>query len=196
MSSLVTIVAGIVYTVTRGSFIPSHEKKLGGGEEMKGKKMVINALVAALYIVVTLLIKPLAFGQVQFRISEMFNHLVVFNKKYFYGVVGGVFIANLLFSDLGPIDLVFGVAHSVVALSLTMVATKYVQSIPAKMVINMISFALCSFIVAWELVIAFNAPFWASYFFVALGEIVVMGLAIPLMMYVNKSVQFNKIIEK
>ena len=36
----------------------------------------------------------------------MFNHLVVFNKKYIFGIVLGVFVTNL-FSPLGMYDLIF-----------------------------------------------------------------------------------------
>ena len=80
---------------------------------MKVKTMATSGIIAALYVAVTFLIAPFGFTNIQFRLSEMFNHLVVFNKKYIVGVVLGVFIANLLFSELGPIDLVFGVGQSV-----------------------------------------------------------------------------------
>ena len=79
---------------------------------MKVKTMATSGIIAALYVAVTFLVAPFGFTNIQFRLSEMFNHLVVFNKKYIIGVVLGVFIANLLFSELGPIDLVFGVGHS------------------------------------------------------------------------------------
>src|SRR5699024_488387 len=79
--------------------------------KMKTKEWVINVLIAALYVTVTGFIAPLSFGAYQFRIGEMLNHLVVFNKKYIPGIVGGVFLSNLLFSEFGGYDLIFGVGH-------------------------------------------------------------------------------------
>ncbi|MEH7454956.1 QueT transporter family protein, partial [Gottfriedia acidiceleris] len=61
---------------------------------MKLKTITVNGVFAALYIAVTYFIQPFGFTNVQFRVSEIFNHLVVFNKKYIYGVVLGVILAN------------------------------------------------------------------------------------------------------
>ena len=49
---------------------------------MNVKTMATSGIIAALYVAVTLLVAPFGFTIVQFRISEMFNHLIVFNKKY------------------------------------------------------------------------------------------------------------------
>ena len=54
---------------------------------MNIRTLVGNGILAALYIAVSMLIQPFGFTNVQFRISEMFNHLVVFNKKAIYGIV-------------------------------------------------------------------------------------------------------------
>src|SRR5699024_7061103 len=78
--------------------------------QIKSKTLVVNGLLASLYIAVSLAIQPIAFSNIQFRLPEIFNHLVVFNKKYFFGIVLGVFLTNL-FSPLGIYDLVFGVLH-------------------------------------------------------------------------------------
>ena len=54
---------------------------------MKVKFMATSAIIAALYIVVTLIFSAVSFGQLGFRIAEIFNHLVAFNPRYFIGVV-------------------------------------------------------------------------------------------------------------
>ena len=71
---------------------------------MKVKFIAASAIIAALYIAVTMLVAPISFGQVQFRIAEIFNHLVAFNPRYMLGVVLSVFISNVLLSSIGPID--------------------------------------------------------------------------------------------
>ena len=107
---------------------------------MKIRTMATSGIIAALYVAVSLLIAPLAFSSIQFRISEMFNHLVVFDKKYFFGIIIGVFVVNL-FSPLGVIDLVFGVGMSVIALLFTIISAKFIQGIIQRMVFNTIVFA-------------------------------------------------------
>lgn len=48
---------------------------------MKVKFLATTGIIAALYIAVTMLVAPFGFTEVQFRISEMFNHLVAFNPR-------------------------------------------------------------------------------------------------------------------
>ena len=43
---------------------------------MKVRFLAITAIIAAVYVAVSMLIAPFGFTQVQFRVSEMFNHLV------------------------------------------------------------------------------------------------------------------------
>jgi uncharacterized membrane protein len=78
---------------------------------MNIKTLAINGIVAALYIAVSFAIQPFGFTAIQFRVSEMFNHLIVFNKKYIYGIILGVFLTNLFFSPMVAYDLVFGVGQ-------------------------------------------------------------------------------------
>ena len=59
---------------------------------MNIKTLAVNGIVAALYIAVSFVVQPFGFTNVQFRVSEMFNHLIVFNKKYIYGIVLGVLL--------------------------------------------------------------------------------------------------------
>lgn len=160
---------------------------------MKIRTMATSGVIAALYVAVSLLVAPLAFSSIQFRISEMFNHLVVFDKKYFFGIIIGVFVVNL-FSPLGVIDLFFGVGMSVVALLFTIISAKFIQGIIQRMVCNTIVFALFSFLIAIELNIVYGLPFLFGWLTVAVGEIVVMTIGIPIMIALNKRLNFKELI--
>lgn len=162
---------------------------------MKTKNLVTNAVVAALYVVITSLLSFMSFGAIQFRVAEMLNHLAVFNKKYILGIVGGVFISNLFFSTMVAYDIVFGVAHSLLSLLIMSGITRKITNIWVKMSVNTIVFTLGSAIIAWELYLALQFPFWFSYFTVAIGEFVVMGIGMPIMVYLDKKIHFNKRIE-
>ncbi len=161
---------------------------------MKVKMMATSGIIAALYVAVTFLIAPFGFTNIQFRLSEMFNHLVVFNKKYIVGVVLGVFISNLFFSELGPIDLVFGVGQSVLALSITIFSAKFIKGLYRRMIFNTMVFTFPMFLIAWELNIALEFPFLLTWLFVAVGEFIVMAVGIPIMVALNKRLHFEKLI--
>ena len=63
----------------------------------KLRTVLANGIIMGLYIVLSLLVRPVSSGMIQFRISESLNHLVVFNRKLMWGVLGGVIFFNLFF---------------------------------------------------------------------------------------------------
>lgn len=161
---------------------------------LKTKSLVTNAVIAALYIAISLVLEPLTFMSVQFRVPEMFNHLVIFSPRYFFGIVMGVFITNL-FSPLGMYDLFFGVGHSIISLGLLILIRRSVKNVQTLLVINTVIFTITMAIIALELTLALELPFWATYLTTALGEFGVMAIGAPVMYALNKSINFNKIIE-
>lgn len=78
------------------------------------KEISANAIVAALYVALTLASYPLSYGPIQFRISEMLILLCFFNKKYTVGLTLGCLIANL-FSSVGLIDVVIGTTATLIS---------------------------------------------------------------------------------
>lgn len=162
---------------------------------MKMKILTINAIIAALYVVLGMVVAPISFMALQFRLPEIFNHLIVFNKKYFWGIIIGVFIMNLFFSGLGWIDLVFGVGQSVISLLIMIGISKYVKGIIPRMIINTILFSITMVFIAWELFLALDYPFLETWLFASASELIVMGIGIPLMYILNKRLNFRKMID-
>lgn len=160
---------------------------------MKVRTLVINGLLAALYIAVSALIIPFGFTNIQFRISELFNHLIVFDRKYFFGIVLGVFLYNLLFSPLGWYDLVFGVAHSAISLAIIIMLSKYIKNIWILLTANTLVFTFNMFIIALELNLALELPFLFTWLTTAIGEFVVLVIGIPVIYALNKRLQFDKL---
>lgn len=161
---------------------------------MKIKFIATTAIIAALYLAVTLLVAPISFGQVQFRIAEIFNHLIAFSPRYMLGVVLGVFISNFLLSSVGPIDLIFGVGHTILTLSIFIVICKFVKNIWARLIINTFLFTFTMFIIAFQLNLVLQFPFWETWLFVAAGEFVVLAVGAPIMHALNKRLDFKKLI--
>ncbi|WP_047984975.1 QueT transporter family protein [Ornithinibacillus californiensis] len=161
---------------------------------MKARTLVLNALVAGLYVAVTALVAPIAFANIQFRISEIFNHLVVFNKKLFFGIVIGVFLSNLLLSPY-KLDLIFGVAHSAISLGIIILLSKYIKDVWTLLIMNTLVFTFNMFIIAWQIkIVEPDAPFFLMWLTTAVGEFGVLAIGIPIMYALHKRLQFDKLL--
>ncbi|WP_425357500.1 QueT transporter family protein [Lentibacillus jeotgali] len=159
------------------------------------RTLAVNAILAVAYVVLSLATAPLAFSTIQFRIPEMLNHLVIFNTKYFYGIVLGVFLINLI-PPTGMYDLAFGVAHTVLSLAFVMFLATFIKHKLILMVINTIVFTLTMFIIAYQLIMAADLPFLQTWLTSAAGEFIVMALGIPIMYMLNKRWNFNELMER
>lgn len=161
---------------------------------MKTKTLALSGIIGALYVAVMIVVAPFGFTNVQFRLAEIFNHLVVFNKKYFAGVVVGVFVSNLLLSEVGLLDLVFGVGHTIISLSITIFLVKKISSPMKRMMVNTAVFTVTMCIIAWQLHIVLGFPFLITWGYLAISECIVMGIGIPLMHALNKRLPLAKLI--
>lgn len=74
---------------------------------MSARKLTLSAAVAAVYAVLTMVLAPISYGEVQLRISEVLCILPFFFPCTAWGLFAGCLIANLL-SPIGVLDIVFG----------------------------------------------------------------------------------------
>lgn len=182
---------GMVYIKVKYTY--TFAGKYVGEIVMKANTLAVNGIIAALYIAVSALIVPFGFTNVQFRISEIFNHLIVFNKKYFFGIVIGVFLYNLLFSPLGWYDLVFGVTHSALSLGIIVFLSRYIKNIWVLLCFNTIVFTFNMFIIAFELYLVLELPFFLTWLTTAAGEFVVLAIGMPVIYALNKRISFKNL---
>lgn len=152
------------------------------------KNMVLMALVAALYVVLTLMFQPVSYGIIQFRISEVLTILAFFNPIYIIAVTLGVIISNL-FSPLGMYDMILGPMH-------TLISIYFIWKIRNIWVASLMP-ALFSFIIA--IIIALSAGtfegFLINYAYIAASEFVIVTLiAVPLALFLIKSGFYKKLI--
>lgn len=82
---------------------------------MSAKKLVRMSVVAALYIVLTLALPAMAYGPIQFRLSEVMTLLAFIDPFYILPLTLGCAIANIG-SPFGIIDIVIGSLASFLAL--------------------------------------------------------------------------------
>ena len=134
-------------------------------ELLNEKNLARLALVAAMYVAMTLAVPALAYGAIQCRFSEILVLLCFYRKDYSAALILGCFIANL-FSPLGWYDLVFGVAATAIAV----VPMYYFKNVVLAALLPVVTNGV---LVGIELSLI-GEPLWFSMGTVALGELAVM----------------------
>ena len=141
----------------------------------KRKEQIISitkiAIVAALYIVLTVLIYPLSFDEIQVRFSEVLLLLCFFDKKYGIGIVVGCAVSNL-FSPI-PLDVLFGTVQTIVAV----VLIGYLRPLILSLLLTILSMVIVGLEIA---VISSFDMWWLITIQVMAGEaIVLLGIVYP-----------------
>lgn len=149
------------------------------------------AIVAALYVAVTVVLAPFSFGQIQLRVSEMFNFLALYNKRYVWSLTIGCALANLA-SPNGLVDVVFGSLCTFFVLIICRWVTRRIASMPLKMVITTVIFAFSMFTVAGQLTILFNMPFFINWLYIGIGELLSMTIGGYVMYFVGQRFDLTK----
>lgn len=145
------------------------------------KLLTINAAIAAVYFVLTVVLEPFSYGQIQFRLSEVLMIMVLINFKVAPGIVLGCFTANF-FSPLGVWDVIFGTLATVVCLSLMFVLKRNIfVALLAPTIVG-------SAVVAVMLNLILGLPFLETFIYVAVGEgVVLYVVGIPFYYLVQKN---------
>ncbi len=138
------------------------------------KKIVKAALVAAIYAALTIVLAPISYGPVQFRLSEILVLLAFIDPFYIVGLTVGCLLANIL-GGLGPMDIVFGTLAtflSVFAISLT---AKYIKSKNFSLIIASLWPTIFNgAIVGWMISVVAELPMIVTMLQVSIGEFVVV----------------------
>jgi uncharacterized membrane protein len=175
---------------------------------MQGKtyvrKIAFAGIVAAVYAALTLILAPISFGHVQFRIAEALTVLPFFFPITLPGIYVGVIIANL-FSPYGILDVVAGSSATLLAGLCTMyigkmsrdsVALKALACFPPVIFNALIIGAVIAVSVAGG-----GAGFWPNFvafgLWVGLGQLVVLYvIGFPLLLYLPKTHLYKMMLEK
>lgn len=102
---------------------------------MKNKKvlfLVQAAMIAAIYVVLTVIFAPFAFGEIQVRIAEALTILPVFTPAAIPGLFIGCLIGNILGGAILP-DIIFGSLATLIGAVFTYLLrnqSKYLAPLP------------------------------------------------------------------
>lgn len=140
------------------------------------KHMIRSAIIAALYVSITMALAPISYGQIQFRISEAMTLLAFIDPWYIPGLVLGCILANIS-SPLGPIDVVVGSLATLISL-IGMVWTRKALGLNLKalFIASLMPVIFNGLLVGWELNFLFQIPYLLAAAYVAAGEFVVVSV--------------------
>ena len=139
--------------------------------------MAQAAMIAAIYVVLTMVFAPISYGEVQVRISEALTILPVFTPAAVPGLFIGCLISNILTGCALP-DIIFGSLATLIGAVFTykLRAHKWLAPIPP-VIANMI-------IVPFVLLYAYGIkPLWFSFLTVTAGEILSCGVLGMLLLF-------------
>lgn len=151
--------------------------------------LVRTALIAALYVTLTIAFSAISYGPIQFRISELLILLPLWNHRWTPGIVMGTIIANF-FSPLGLIDVLFGSFATLLGIvSMTRVAkmSSPIYSLCCPVLAN-------AYIIALELRIVYSLPFWESVIYVGISEAIIVLIGYFVISTMAKNSSFRKMI--
>ena len=130
------------------------------------KFLVKNALIAALYMTLTISLAPISYGPVQVRISEFMTLLAFWNPKYVMGLVVGCFLANLG-SPFGIADVFVGTLATFLAVYMM----RYCSGIFLASLLPVLSNVI---LIGMELMylaaLPAEMPVWSAMLYIAFGE--------------------------
>lgn len=171
---------------------------------IKTRKLITASVIGALYAVLTMLLSPISYGPLQFRISEVLCILPYFLPFTAWGLFFGCVIANLI-SAAGILDVVFGSLATLFAcLCMAKLGEKGINMktqllaclMPALWNSVIVGTVLCyamTDLMPWNNFV----PFLIYAGDVLLGELVVMyAIGLPLMQYLPKQKFFSRQLTK
>lgn len=174
-------------------------------EKSNTQGMVKIAMIAAIYAALTLLLAPISYGPLQFRVSEALSVLPMFTSLAVPGLALGCFLSNLIgaligLNPTGYIDAFIGTAATLIAAILSYAIGKYGKKWVKFALVPLPAVLINAIIVGLEITFLFNGSenfvpaFIANGLSIGIGQFVVCyALGVPLMLVLNKNELYKKV---
>lgn len=143
------------------------------------KYLTHAAIIAAVYVVLTIIFAPISYGQVQVRISEALTVLPYFTPAAIPGLFIGCIIANI-YGGAGIIDIIFGSLATLFAAFLS-------YKMPKKYLVPLPPIVINAVVIGLILNYALGVPILITMVWVGLGQLIsCYGIGYPLMLILEK----------
>lgn len=140
---------------------------------MRIKKLIRLAVIAGLYVALTMIFSFMSYGQIQIRLSEILILLIFFDSDYLISLTIGCIISNF-FSEFGIYDIILGTFATFLS-GLMIIFTK-------KCFKNHLIFSIMwpilfnGLIVGFEISYLTQSPFILNMLYIMVGESIAMTL--------------------
>ena len=158
---------------------------------MKNKKVLFlthAAMIAAIYVVLTLVFQAISFGEIQVRIAEALTILPAFTPAAIPGLFIGCIIGNIFGGSILP-DIIFGSLATLIGLCFTYLLrnqNKYLAPLPP-IISNTVIVPL-----VLKYAYGFNLPIAFMMLTVGIGEVISCGV-LGMILYSSLEKHKNKI---
>jgi uncharacterized membrane protein len=139
--------------------------------KMKTRFITQAAIIAAIYVLLVLVFKPIGFGEIQVRIAEALTILPYFTPAAIPGVTIGCLLGNLL-GGANIIDIIFGSLATLIGAVFSYLLRRQKYLVPLPPIIAN------TLIIPWILRYAYGLPFTIPFLMltVGFGEVISCGL--------------------
>ncbi len=142
------------------------------------------AIIAAIYIALTMALAPISYGAIQIRVSEALTVLPYFTPAAIPGLTIGCIIANFN-SPLGMVDVILGSGASLLAAIIT-------SKIKDKRLVPLPSIIVNAIVIPFVLRYTLGLPYFINMLWVGFGQtIACYGLGYPLIILLKNSRVLN-----
>lgn len=150
------------------------------------RKIVITAIIAALYAVLTLMLGFMSYGPIQFRVAEVMMLLPFISKEYILALTLGCFLANVI-GPYGLPDIIFGTLATFISAYLVYLTSKYMAKKKMAIVVASLWPTIINAIIIGTMLNAlFGYPLILGMLEVGFGEFVVITIVgVPLFNILN-----------
>ncbi|MCC7667172.1 QueT transporter family protein [Liquorilactobacillus satsumensis] len=160
------------------------------------KILTINAVLAACYVVITALFASFSFGVIQVRVSTALYQLVAYDKKFYWGMVLGVVVANLLFSPFGLLDILVGLGVTGIGLAVAILINQRTQNLLVRSVVVGLCVSCGMIFVALELHAVSHVPFWLTYAYLFAGQLISQIIGYVIFAVINRKVKLVNLVKQ
>ncbi len=160
-------------------------------KQFKLKDLLMQTMIAAIYVVLVYVFQFASFGLIQFRVAEVLMILVLFDKKHAVGLTIGCFLANWLGNAI-VLDIFVGPLGTLLAAYLMVLFKK-------KLLISLMMPALANGLVV-GMILTYGyviAPLYITIPAVMIGELgVLYVLGLPMYLILKNHEYFQEIFKQ
>jgi uncharacterized membrane protein len=142
----------------------------------QGPARTVAGVVGALYVVLSLLVAPLAYGPIQFRLGEVLKPLVIKYPATIPAFAVGVGMVNLFTPQTGVLELVLMPIVNLVGGTLCWFMARRIDGIVGTYIASLVIALVIAAGVATVLHFAAGLPYLVAFASVAVSEIVLLLL--------------------